>query len=162
MIRIISTCLFVSLLCTTFIKAQEKSLAEGKIVVFEAVEFPLHPPQGIKNFKLQWINYLDSLNRAGALTHKKLYSDYVFKVIISDRGFSVTRYDAVPDSILSCFLKKQKRWTIGIHSGRPAISLLKMKVPKEIFQGWEKSRLLLIADLIEREDFYINIECLSK
>ena len=162
MIRIISTCLFVSLLCTTFIIAQEKSLADAKVLAFEAVEVSLYPPKGIENFKLQWISYLDSINQTGALTNKKLYSDYVFKVIISVQGFSVTKNDAVPDSILSCFLKKQKRWTIGIHSGRPAISLLKMKVPKEIFQGWEKSRLLLIADLIEREDFYINIECLSK
>lgn len=154
MIRIISTCLFVSLLCTRIIKAQEKSLADAKVLVFEAVEFPLHPPKGIKNFKSQWINYLDSLNGAGAITHTMLYSDYIFKVIISDRGFFITKNDAVPDSILSCFLKKQKRWTIGIQSGRPAITLLKMKVPKEIFQGWEKSRLFLIPDLIEREDYF--------
>lgn len=73
---------------------------------------------------------------------------------IANLGFSVTRNDIVPDSILSCFLKKQKRWTIGIQSGRPAISFLKMKVPKEIFQGWEKSQLLLIPNLIEREDYF--------
>jgi len=70
MIRIISTCIFVSLLCTTIIKAQEKSLAEANVVVFEAVEIPIHPPKGIKNFKSLWINYLDSLNQAGALTNK--------------------------------------------------------------------------------------------
>lgn len=154
MVRIIPTCIFVSLLCTTIIRAQEKSLSDAKVVAFEAVESPLHPPKGINNFKSQWINYLDSLNRAGALTHKKLYSDYVFQVIISDQGFSVTGNDAVPDSILSCFLKKQKRWTMGIQSGRPVTSLLKMKVPKEIFQGWEKSQLLLIPNLIEREDYF--------
>ncbi|MCW2262090.1 hypothetical protein EDF67_102577 [Sphingobacterium sp. JUb78] len=54
MIRMISTCFFVTLLCTTFIKAQEKTLAEAKRVVFEAVESPLHPPKGINNFKSQW------------------------------------------------------------------------------------------------------------
>lgn len=154
MIRIISTCIFVSLLCTTIIRAQEKSLSDAKVMVFEAVEVSLYPPKGIENFKLQWISYLDSLNQAGALTNKKLYSDFVFKVIISGQGFSITRNDVVPDSILSYFLKKQKRWSMGIQSGRPVTSLLKMKVPKEIFQGWEKSRLFLIPDLIEREDYF--------
>jgi hypothetical protein len=43
---------------------------------------------------------------------------------------------------------------MGIQSGRPVISLLKMNVPQEIFQGWQKSQLLLIPDLIEREDFF--------
>lgn len=154
MTKIIATCIFVSLLCTTLIKAQEKSIIDTTSVVFETVEAPLHPPKGIKNFKLQWINYLDSLNQAGVLTNKKLYSDYVFKVIISDRGFSVTKDNIIPDFILSSFLKNQKRWSMGIQSGRPIISLLKMKIPKEIFQSWGKSKLQLIPDLVEREDFF--------
>lgn len=70
MTKIIATCIFVSLLCTTLIKAQEKSIIDTTSVVFETVEAPLHPPKGIKNFKLQWINYLDSLNQAGVLTNK--------------------------------------------------------------------------------------------
>ncbi len=154
--RFIAIYIFVGLLCATIIKAQEKSLVESKVVVFETVEVLLYPPKGIKNFKLQWINYIDSLNQAGVLKNKKLYSDYVFKVIISEGGFSATGDDVIPDFILSSFLKKQKRWSMGIQSGRPIISLLKMKVPKEIFQGLDKSQLLLISDLIEREDFSLK------
>jgi len=29
-----------------------------------------------------------------------------------------------------------------------------MKIPKEIFQSWEKSKLQLLPDLVEREDFF--------
>lgn len=154
MIKIISIYMVVSLLCATLIQAQEKSAADAKVMVFDAVEVPLTPPKGIKNFKMQWIHYLDSLLQAGVLNSEKLYSDYVFKVIISEAGFSVTRDAVIPDFILSSFLKKQKRWSLGIQSGRSVISLLKMKVPKEIFQGGDKGQLLLIPDLVEREDFF--------
>lgn len=122
--------------------------------MYDAAEVLLRPPAGIKNFKLQWIHYLDSLYHAGVLFDKKLYSDYTYKVIISDRGFSTTNRDVTPDLMLSSFLKKQKRWSMEIQSGRPVISLIKMKIPKEIFQGWQKNQLLLIPDLIEREDFF--------
>ncbi|UZJ65640.1 hypothetical protein OKW96_05500 [Sphingobacterium sp. KU25419] len=154
MTKIISIYMVLSLLCATVIQAQEKSTADAQVMVFDAVEVPLHPPKGIKNFKMQWIHYLDSLHQAGVLNSEKLYSDYVFKVIISEAGFSVTRDDVIPDFIFSSFLKKQKRWSLGIQSGRPVISLLKMKVPKEIFQGGDKGQLLLIPDLVEREDFF--------
>ena len=144
MIKIISIYMVVSLLCATLIQAQEKSAADAKVMVFDAVEVPLTPPKGIKNFKMQWIHYLDSLHQAGVLNSEKLYSDYVFKVIISEAGFSVTRDAVIPDFILSSFLKKQKRWSIGDSVRTVRNKSLKNEGSERNFSGW--GQRTIIAD----------------
>lgn len=153
MMRIVYSFIFIIFSCAYIVKAQEKNTSDSLVHTFVAVDAFHQPPNGIDKFKIHWVNYLDSLHQIGVLKNEKLYSDHVFNVIISINGSLVQTNNLPQDSILRDFLKIQKRWQLGLQSGRPVSSLLKMKIPKEIFQRWEKRKLVLIPDLIVREEF---------
>lgn len=134
MMRTMSSFILIIFLGVTFLRAQEKKY-DADNHNFEAIDAYLQPPGGMDKFKLQWIDYLDSLAQKGVLQHETLYSDSVFSIIISRNGVLIAKNKSPQDSILWGFLKTQKRWRLEWQSGRPVNSLLKMKIPKEIFQG---------------------------
>jgi hypothetical protein len=118
------------------------------VMTFHAVTVILKPRDGMNNFKLRWLDYLYVLKEAGQLD-KATYSGYVFNLIVERDGSLHLADKTVPtDTVISRFIKQERRWSIGIMSGRPISSFLKLKVPKELFKAVEQGKLIIQRDLV--------------
>ncbi|WP_159730584.1 hypothetical protein [Sphingobacterium sp. 18053] len=118
--------------------------------IFSAVDIFLEPRDGMSGFKIRWLNYLKETMNEGKLK-KTLYADHVFEVLVVKDGSLVEKEDAARDLVLFDFLRKQQKWKPGIRSGRPIYYLLKLKVPKELFDQVAVEKLVDREDLVKQE-----------
>lgn len=118
--------------------------------IFGAVDIFLEPRDGMSGFKIRWLNYLKETMNEGKLK-KTLYADHVFEVLVVKDGSLVEKEDAARDLVLFDFLRKQQKWKPGIRSGRPIYYLLKLKVPKELFDQVAVEKLVDKEDLVKQE-----------
>ncbi|MCS4228153.1 hypothetical protein [Sphingobacterium sp. BIGb0165] len=118
--------------------------------MYNAVEIFLVPKGGMNNFKTHWLNYLKEVMREGRLD-KTIYADHIFEIIVAKEGILLGGKSDSKDPVLIDFLRKQKRWSPGIQSGRPICYLLKLKVPKELFDQVKMEELIVRGDLFKQE-----------
>jgi len=104
----------------------------------------------MENFKIRWLSYLKDTMNEGQLS-RTLYADHVFEVLVAKDGSLLDRESGSGDRLLFNFLRKQKKWKPGIRSGRPIYYLLKLKVPKELFDQVMIEELLACEDLVKQE-----------
>ena len=131
------------------VNAQAQRVADS-VTVFTAVNSFLTPRDGMHKFRARWVYHLDRLVKAGMLDQTN-YADKVFKLIVTNRGSLSVYGDLRNDMVLSSFLKDEKKWTMGIQSGRPVSSLLILVVPKEVFEGIPSEELLVQENLVRQE-----------
>ncbi|WP_146191118.1 MULTISPECIES: hypothetical protein [Sphingobacterium] len=118
--------------------------------IYKAVDIFLVPKEGMNNFKIHWLNYLKEAKRDGRLD-KAIHADHIFEVLVTKNGSLMDRGNGAKDLVLLDFLKMQKKWSPGIQSGRPICYLLKLKVPKELFDQVKMEELLVQGDLVKQE-----------
>ncbi|QIH32096.1 hypothetical protein [Sphingobacterium sp. DR205] len=118
--------------------------------IYTAVDIFLVPKEGMNNFKIHWLNYLKEAKRDGRLD-KAIHADHIFEVLVTKNGSLMDRGNGAKDLVLLDFLKMQKKWSPGIQSGRPICYLLKLKVPKELFDQVKMEELLVQGDLVKQE-----------
>lgn len=118
--------------------------------IFKAVDIFLEPRDGMNGFKVRWLNYLKETMREGRLD-KTIYADHMFEVLVAKDGSLLERKSGSKDLILHDFLRVQKKWKPGIRSGLPIFYLLKLKVPKELFDQVAIEELVAQDDLVKQE-----------
>lgn len=118
--------------------------------IYTAVDIFLVPNEGMNSFKIRWLNYLNEAKREGRLD-KAIHADHIFEVLVTKNGALMDRGKGSKDLVLLDFLRRQKRWSPGIQSGRPMCYLLKLKVPKELFDKVKLEELVVQGDLVKQE-----------
>lgn len=118
--------------------------------IYTAVDIFLVPNEGMNSFKIRWLNYLNEAKREGRLD-KAIHADHIFEVLVTKNGALMDRGKGSKDLVLLDFLRRQKRWSPGIQSGRPICYLLKLKVPKELFDKVKLEELVVQGDLVKQE-----------
>ena len=118
--------------------------------IYTAVDIFLVPKEGMNNFKIRWVNYLNEAKREGRLD-KAIHADHIFEVLVTKNRALMDRGNGSKDLVLLDFLRMQKRWSPGIQSGRPICYLLKLKVPKELFDKVKMEELAVRDDLVKQE-----------
>nr|WP_288809235.1 hypothetical protein [uncultured Sphingobacterium sp.] len=118
--------------------------------IYTAVDIFLVPNEGMNSFKIRWLNYLNEAKREGRLD-KAIHADHIFEVLVTKNGALMDRGKGSKDLVLLDFLRRQKRWSPGIQSGRPICYLLKLKVPKELFDKVNLEELVVQGDLVKQE-----------
>ncbi|MDR2272660.1 MAG: hypothetical protein LBF27_17260 [Sphingobacterium sp.] len=118
--------------------------------IFKAVDIFLEPRDGMNGFKVRWLNYLKETMKEGRLD-KTIYADHMFEVLVAKDGSLLERKSGSKDLILHDFLRVQKKWKPGIRSGLPIFYLLKLKVPKELFDQVAIEELVAQEDLVKQE-----------
>lgn len=79
---------------------------------------------------------------------KARYSGYVFSVLVESDGSLHLMDKNVPETTVFLeFIKQEKKWYTGVLSRKPIPSLLKLKVPKELFEGVDRKKLIIQKDL---------------
>ncbi|PUV22357.1 hypothetical protein DCO56_22650 [Sphingobacterium athyrii] len=140
--------LFLSVLYRPVVAQVSKNTDTSHI--YKAVDIFLVPKEGMNNFKIHWLNYLKEAKRDGRLD-KAIHADHIFEVLVTKNGSLMDRGNGAKDLVLLDFLKMQKKWSPGIQSGRPICYLLKLKVPKELFDQVKMEELLVQGDLVKQE-----------
>lgn len=140
--------LFLSVLYRPVVAQVSKNTDTSHI--YTAVDIFLVPGSGMDNFKIHWLNYLKEAKRDGRL-EKAIHADHIFEVFVTKNGELLGRKSGSEDRVLLDFLTRQKRWSPGIQSGRPICSLLKLKVPKELFDKVRMEELVGQGDLVRQE-----------
>lgn len=140
--------LFLSVLYRPVVAQVSKNTDTSHI--YTAVDIFLVPKEGMNNFKIHWLNYLKEAKRDGRLD-KAIHADHIFEVLVTKNGSLMDRGNGAKDLVLLDFLKMQKKWSPGIQSGRPICYLLKLKVPKELFDQVKMEELLVQGDLVKQE-----------
>ncbi|WP_313268023.1 hypothetical protein [Sphingobacterium sp.] len=142
-------CFFFAFLLSVPVVAQVSKISDTS-EIFRAVDIFLEPRDGMENFKIRWLSYLKDTMDEGQLS-KTLYADHVFEVLVAKDGSLLDKETGSGDKVLFNFLRKQKKWKPGIRSGRPIYYLLKLKVPKELFDQVMNEELLACEDLVKQE-----------
>lgn len=142
-------CFFFAFLLSIPVMAQVSKISDTS-EIFRAVDIFLEPRDGMENFKIRWLSYLKDTMNEGQLS-RTLYADHVFEVLVAKDGLLLDRESGSGDRLLFNFLRKQKKWKPGIRSGRPIYYLLKLKVPKELFDQVMIEELLACEDLVKQE-----------
>lgn len=142
-------CFFFAFLLSIPVMAQVSKISDTS-EIFRAVDIFLEPRDGMENFKIRWLSYLKDTMNEGQLS-RTLYADHVFEVLVAKDGSLLDRESGSGDRLLFNFLRKQKKWKPGILSGRPIYYLLKLKVPKELFDQVMIEELLACEDLVKQE-----------
>jgi len=142
-------CFFFAFLLSIPVMAQVSKISDTS-EIFRAVDIFLEPRDGMENFKIRWLSYLKDTMNEGQLS-RTLYADHVFEVLVAKDGSLLDRESGSGDRLLFNFLRKQKKWKPGIRSGRPIYYLLKLKVPKELFDQVMIEELLACEDLVKQE-----------
>jgi len=118
--------------------------------IYTAVDIFLVPNEGMNSFKIRWLNHLNEAKREGRLD-KAIHADHIFEVLVTKNGTLMDRGKGSKDLVLLDFLRRQKRWSPGIQSGRPICYLLKLKVPNELFDKVKLEELVVQGDLVKQE-----------
>ena len=140
--------LFLSVLYWPVVAQVQKNADTSHI--YTAVDIFLVPNEGMNSFKIRWLNYLNEAKREGRLD-KAIHADHIFEVLVTKNGALMDRGKGSKDLVLLDFLRRQKRWSPGIQSGRPICYLLKLKVPKELFDKVKLEELVVQGDLVKQE-----------
>jgi len=139
--------LYFLIMVFSSVNAQTQKQDTATVKTFHAVSVFLIPRGGVDNFKLRWLDYLYRLNETGKLD-KASYADYVFNVLVERDGSLYLMDKDIPKAtVFSGFIKQEQKWYMGIMSGNPIPSLLKLKVPKELFERAERKKLITQKDL---------------
>lgn len=142
-------CFFFASLLSVPLVAQVPKITDIS-EIFRAVDIFLEPRDGMTHFKIRWLSYLKDTMDEGQLS-KIQYADRVFEVLVAKDGSLLDKESGSGDRVLFNFLRKQKKWKPGIRSGRPIYYLLKLKVPKELFDQVAVDKLVDREDLIKQE-----------
>lgn len=138
------------------VDAQTPKQDTNTVMTFHAVSVFLRPLGGMDNFKLRWLDYLYMQKETGQLD-KARYSDYVFSVLVErDGSLHLVDKNVPKAAVFFGFIKQEKTWSPGISSGRPIPSLLKLKVPKELFEGVDRKKLIIQKDLAIQDTLKIK------
>ena len=142
--------LFLFLLVLYWPVVAQEAKNDDTNYTYTVMDIFLEPRDGMKGLKIRWLNYLKEAKRQGRLD-KTRYAEHVFEVLVTKDGSLLERNNAVKDQVLFDFLRKQKKWSPGIQSGCPICYLLKLKVPKELFDRVGIEELTDREDLVKQE-----------
>lgn len=101
--------------------------------VFYAVVSPPQPLEGMDKFLEKWLSYLSDLKKSDHNRFSSLEQDHVFRFFVDRDGRLSIDEQSDVDSILAHFIQKEKRWGMGIMSGRPEIVRYDLALPIDMY-----------------------------
>lgn len=102
---------------------------EGDYYIFYAVVSPPQPLEGMDKFLEKWLFYLNDLKKSDHSRFSGLGQNHVFRFFVDRDGRLLIDERSDVDSILAHFIKKERRWSVGIMSGRPEIVRYDLALP---------------------------------